>query len=72
MKKVLLLTLFYEQGNKNRSRQFCRLMTLWGCTEQMGEGCSRHASEVLKYSGANLEKKEVKPRILRKELVLVL
>lgn len=71
MRKVLLITRFYTQGSKDRGSPFWRL-TLWGCTEQMGWVCNRHAFEVLECSVANLENKEVKPRILRKELVIVL
>lgn len=66
-----MITLFYTEGNKDRSSHFWRL-TLWGCTEQMGWVCSPHAFEVLECSVANLENKEVTSRILRKELVIVL
>lgn len=66
-----MLTLFYKQGNKDRNRHFWRL-TLWVCTEQMGWVWSLHAFEVLKYLGENLKKKEVRPQILKKELVFVL
>lgn len=37
-----------------------------------GLGCSRRAVEALKCAGANLGKKEVKSRILRKEGVFLL